>query len=340
MRAIMADWPNYSVSPLWAELPQVARSLLMGERRRAGLMRFFERCSVFVNRAGSGMHIPRHAGSFAVLVLLGGVACFGMVLGGHTAETLKLAGTGVGLGVDKVLMSGNKRVSEIDVLQALGLDGEISLPMLNIDEAQERLQSLPWVARASVRKIYPDKLSVSIIEREPFAVWQDNGKVNIVDAQGHIIVPYNRADGRGLPFFVGQGAAENAQSFLAGMKAFPDLESHARAYIRVADRRWDILLDNGLRIKLPENRPFQRLAAAEAMDKSQGLFNRDVTDLDLRMPDRIVVALAPDAMERWQQTVAQAQTREKALKAGIYSSPPKSVPAQNAGAQNKRGQQA
>jgi len=284
--------------------------------QRAQAMRILEQYRVSINRLGSSLHIPRHAGSFAVLILLGGIGCYGMAAGGHTAETLKMTASGVGLAVNKVEISGNKRVSDIDVLQALGLDGETSLPALNVEQARAAIAALPWVEKVSVRKIYPDRLAVKITERRPFAIWQKDGAIDIIDAGGRVIVPYNSADGRGLPFFVGNGAAPAAQSFLAGMQRFPGLSGRARAYIRVADRRWDILLDNGLRIKLPEQGAFARLAAVEAADKSSGLLSRDIAELDLRLPDRMTVALGPQAMQSWQDAVKQAQKREQALKNG------------------------
>jgi len=283
---------------------------------QAQAMRIFEQYRVKLNRLSSSIYIPRHAGSFGVVALLAGIGCYGMAAGGHTMQTLTATAAGVGLGVDKVEISGNKRLSDIDVLQALGLDGETALPALNIERARAAISALPRVEKVSVRKIYPDRLAVKITERKPFAVWQKDGAVGIIDVSGHVIAPYSRADGQGLPFFVGAGAAAAAQSFLSGMRRFPDLAGRARAYIRVADRRWDILLDNGLRIKLPEENPFGRLAAAEAEDKKSGLFSRDITGLDLRLPDRMTVALSDGALARWQDTVNQAEKRENALKNG------------------------
>lgn len=283
--------------------------------KRTGRMRFWEWYRVILGRFGAAVHIPRHAGSFAAVGLIGGIACFGMIFGGHAGNTLKLASALAGLGVDKVQISGNKRVSEIDVLQALGLDGDTALPALNIAAARAALTALPWVDTVSLRKIYPDRLAVAVTEKQAFAVWQEAGAVHIIDRHGSIIIPYNSADGRGLPLFVGAGAGAAAADFLAGMRQFPDLAGRARAYIRIAGRRWDILLENGLRIELPEEAPFARLRAAAALDKSDGLFSRDIEVLDLRLADRMTVSLGSEALARRAAAVAAAEKREKAIKA-------------------------
>ncbi|KAA6405868.1 cell division protein FtsQ/DivIB [Candidatus Tokpelaia sp.] len=318
LRGNAAAGSLYDLRPAGGFWPGGAAGQVMGNIlvKRANIMRFWQRYRVFLNHIGGTVHIPRHAGSIAMVGLIAGMGCWGLVIGGHGWQALKLAGSAVGLGVDKVQISGNKRVSEIDVLQALGLDGDTSLPILNIDEAQAVLARLPWVEHVSVHKIYPDRLAVALTEKRAFAVWQKAGAVDIIDEQGQVIVPYSRAEGRGLPFFVGEGAAGAAPAFLAAMRQFPELGARARAYIRVADRRWDILLDNGLRIKLPEKEPFARLELAAAMDRRTGLFGRDIEELDLRLEDRITVALGAEAYARRLQAVAAAEKREKALKNG------------------------
>jgi len=284
--------------------------------KRAVIMRFWQNYRIILNHLGSSVSVPRHAGSVAAVGFMGAILCLGLFAGGHSREALKLTGSVVGLGVNKVQISGNKRVSEIDVLQALGLDGDTSLPILNIDEAQAALARLPWVEHVAVRKIYPDRLAVRLTERRALAVWQKGGAVDIIDARGQVIAPYNRREGRGLPFFVGEGAELEAAALLASMRRFPELASRVRAYIRVAGRRWDILLDNGLRIRLPERRPFVRLQQAVALDRREGLFNRAVESVDLRLEDRITVALGEEAYARRLQAVAAAEKREKALKNG------------------------
>lgn len=306
------------------------------------IMRFWERYGLILSRLGGGVHIPRHCGSVAVVAFVSATVCFGMIAGGHSLQAAKLAGSTVGLGVDKVRVSGNKRISEIDILQALGLDGDTALPVLNIDEARRVLAAMPWVERVSVRKIYPDTLEIILAERKPFALWQMGGAVAIIDAGGRVIGDYNARDGRALPLFVGRGAAKHAAEMLEGMKRFPAVRRRVKAYIRVADRRWDIILDNGLRIKLAEKNPFAQLETAYELDRREGLFSRAITDVDLRLEDRIAVSLEDEAYERHIQNVKEAQKREKAMKAGLAVSASASV--QNAGmtknADVKRGRAA
>lgn len=268
-------------------------------------------------RIQSGVvRIPHHCGSVAVVVFFSAAAVFGVFAGGHAAQAFKMIAVSAGFAVEKVNMSGNRQTSEIDILGALGLDGETSLINFDVGRARAAIAALPWVASVSVRKMYPDHLDIAIVEREPAAVWQHERMLDIIDRQGHVIVPYAAALAHGLPLLVGEGAETEAGAFLDEMRPFPGIAGHARAYIRIGGRRWDILLDNGVRIKLPETGAPARLAQALAIENRDGLFSRDVETVDLRLKDRITLALSKEALERRMAAVRDLESREKAWKAG------------------------
>ena len=98
-----------------------------------------------------------------------------------------------------------------------------------------------------------------------------------------------------LPFVVGDGANTKVPEFLAVLDKAGDLRSRIVAGIRVGDRRWDLKMDNGLRVSLPETDPGAAVATLAALDKSGKLLDKDLVSLDLRMPGRITVRLSEDA---------------------------------------------
>src|SRR5690606_38698373 len=111
----------------------------------------------------------------------------------------------------------------------------------------------PWVKSASVRKIYPDVLEVTLEEREPFAIWQHGRELSLIDVDGRIIVPFRSERFATLPLVIGRGANERAADFVDRLERVPEPSARTRAIIRVADRRWDIRLENGITIRFPEN---------------------------------------------------------------------------------------
>ena len=203
-----------------------------------------------------------------------------------------------GFAVDDVRMAGNKETSDIDVLEKLELTGWTSLVGFDADAARERIAGLPWVESASVRKIYPDVLEVTIEERKPFAIWQHGRELSLIDAEGRIIAPFRQERFATLPLVIGRGANERAAEFLSRLDRVPGLAARTKALIRVADRRWDLRLDNGIAIRLPEFGEDAAVDEIARLDREQGILSRDIAAVDMRLEDRLVVQLTPDAVVR------------------------------------------
>ncbi|GGA97351.1 cell division protein FtsQ [Brucella endophytica] len=253
--------------------------------------------------------VPRHFGTLGALGFLGLTGLYGMQLGGHTPEVVKATTSTLGFAIEKVDVAGNRETSEIDVLGALALDGETSLIGMSAEEARAAIARLPWVETVDVRKVYPGTVNVSIAERKAFAIWQRDKDLALIDDAGMPIVSFSgrHAD---LPLVVGEGAGSTAKDFVAKVASYPHLAGKVRAYIRIADRRWDLMLENGVRVMLPEHGAEATLAALEKLDQEKGLLSRDILAVDMRIEDRVSVRLTPAAMERREQVL---KDRDKEL---------------------------
>jgi len=270
----------------------------------------------------AGERLPRLFGSALLGAFFLVTLLFGIIGGGHGATTFKILTSTFGLAVTKIDIVSLDEVplsyiSEIDILDSIDLDGEAAMLAFDVQAAHERIVSQPFVHSAVLRKIYPDRLHVAIKERRPMALWQHQGQLDVIDGQGEVIVPF-AADMAGvvsdLPLLVGRGANKNGAQILGVTENFKDFRSHIRAYRRVADRRWDIVLDNGVEIKLPEHDFEVRLGQMLALDEREDLLARDVLSLDLRLEDRLSVILSDEAMARWRKEVAAAEQAQKAQK--------------------------
>ena len=107
-----------------------------------------------------------------------------------------------------------------------------------------------------------------------------------------------------LSFVVGNGAAAKARSFLAVLDQYPSIRDQVRASILVAERRWNLRLKNGIDVRLPDINIEQALETLARFDREKHLLSRDITAVDLRLPDRLTVRLSD----------AVAQAREEAFK--------------------------
>jgi len=195
----------------------------------------------------------------------------------------------VGFGIEDIRISGAHETSDLDVLGKLEVDG--SLIAYDVQAAQQRVAELPRIASAVVRKFYPSTLTVELSERKPFALWQRDGKVFVIDKSGTEIEPLADPRFTKLPFMVGGGANATAPEFLADLFTQPEIATTMRAAVLVSGRRWDLHLDHGVTVKLPEKNVRQALARLMRLNSRHQLLARDVTVIDLRLPDRVTVRL-------------------------------------------------
>lgn len=264
-----------------------------------------------VSLATGRIHIPEHTGTFATFAFLGAVGLYGMSLGGHAQDVAQATTAAVGFAIEDVRVSGNSETSEIDILQLLGLDGTTSLVALDVDAARRKLSELPWVRYAEVRKVYPRTIEVMLKEREAFGIWQHGSELSLIERNGSIIAPLRDSKFASLPLFVGRGAELAAAKFVDDMAAWPEIRSRVKAYVRVAGRRWDLHLDNGVVLKLPENDVGKAFAVLARLEKEQGVLERDIAAVDLRLEDRTTIELTAAAVQRRNDAL---EARNKALK--------------------------
>ena len=234
------------------------------------------------------------------------VGAYGVAIGGHldprvteVVKSIAQVTTLSGLKVNEIEISGlSDKIRRGDVLAAMQIGYDEPIIWFDTSAARQRIEGLAWIQSATVMRLLPEKLSVSIVERIPFAVWQINGRQMVIDAEG--IVISDELDDRyaGLPLVVGAGANEDAHEFLMDLSRWPSVRSRMLAAVRVAERRWNIRLINNVDIRLPEIGASAALDELAALDEAYGLLARDIVSVDFRVQDRISIRLTDDAAVR------------------------------------------
>ncbi len=289
----------------------VSRPVVLAEEGSFTLPRPARRMVRFVVSLCTGkVELPRHIGKVSLAAYLLAVGGYGIVRGGHWSDFSETMTSTAGFAVDNVKLAGNVHISEIDVLQSLGLDGATSLVSLDVDEARRRVAELPWVASVEIRKIYPKTILLNIKERQPFGIWQHGSDLSLIEENGSVIAPLRDNKFANLPLFVGRDAESEAKNVIAEFADAPQIAARVKAYVRISDRRWDLHLDNGVVVKLPEDDVADALKRLIRMENEQQLLERDIAAVDLRLADRMSVQLTPEALARRQAAVA---ARGKAL---------------------------
>jgi cell division protein FtsQ len=240
----------------------------------------------------------RHPILAVTLILVAAGGAIGLFAGGHVANAVDSLGgmigapfTRAGFAVRNVTIAGQDRTSELVAYGALAIPKGESIFGVRPDAARARLMMLPWVADAEVRRHFPGTVSVRLIEKRPFALWENGKELDIVERSGAVItkVEGNRI-GR-LPVLAGAGAPAAAAPIVDALEGQKAIMARLVSITRIAERRWDLILTGGVTVRLPEEGWERQLGELERLIVEKGVLERDIEMIDLRYPDNFVFRL-------------------------------------------------
>jgi cell division protein FtsQ len=196
----------------------------------------------------------------------------------------------VGFRVRSVEVQGTRRMDPGPVYR-IALDQKAAaLPLVDVADIRAKLLGFGWVKDARVSRRYPDTLVVDIVERSPAALWQDKQRLNLIDADGVVLdrMPVSRMPD--LPLLIGPGANAHATQLNRLLGPVPAMKAQLVSASWVGQRRWDLLLQSGETILLPEGEDEARKALAKfaKMDKTVGLLGIGIVRYDLRVPGKMI----------------------------------------------------
>ena len=277
-------------------------------RRRYRRRGFAPRLLSFVSAPGIGVLLAA--------ALIGGAGLAGAVRGGQYAQFVAENGDArdvaarlFGFGIGAITINGAKELQASEVLAAAGITPRGSVLFLDVGAMRTGRVGLPLVKEASVRKLYPNQIVLDLVEREPFAVWQKDGALKVVAADGTAIDDFRDERFMGLPFVVGTSANAHLPEYLALLDAAGDLKSRIRAGIFVGERRWDLKLDSGVLLRLPEIGAADVLRDFAKLARDNRVLEKDVIAIDLRIPGRLVARISEEAAATRAESLSKKKGR-------------------------------
>lgn len=289
--------PRLTSAPLSSDSPRAR----IAERARSATLHAAQ-------RANRRRAMPRWAGPALTLGLRGLPLLLVLGLGGwgwasgrlpEMVETVSArfldTSARSGLAVREVLVSGRREADKAAVLAALGV--QRGMPILAFDPhaARQALEQIPWVAAATVERRLPDTVFVRITERTPMAIWQHEQALHLVDGDGVVLTTDNLDRWNTLPMLVGAEAPKHGGELLRLLASEPSIGQRVNAAVLVGGRRWDLHLDNGIDVRLPETGMAPALRQLAAIQQTNQVLERDVVAIDLRVPDRLSVQTSAES---------------------------------------------
>ncbi len=194
-----------------------------------------------------------------------------------------------GFSLQNVYLSGHKKVDSRAILAATGVQNGQPILSFSLPEMKERLEKIPLIRNAKISRNLPHSLRIEVEERQPVAIWQYQGQLQLVDSEGVALGKADLRENGNLPLLVGQMNPEHIREFFAFLTKTPELQKEMETASLVSERRWNITLKKGIEIKLPEAEleiAWKRLGDLVAQNV---LLREDIQVIDLRVPDRLFI---------------------------------------------------
>jgi cell division protein FtsQ len=239
---------------------------------------------------GTGRRIGRWG--FVVVTLAAAIAA---IVGFRLPQ---LAGLAIGEGIGQagftlrhVEVRGNNRVALHDIYNVAFDQQSMAMPLVDLTRTRERLLGFGWIRDARVSRRLPDTLVIEVNERQPVAIWQNGGRLSLIDAEGVVLEPVRIEAMPDLPRLIGPAANRRFSALSALLEAAPRLRPQVTDATWVGDRRWDIRFQSGETLSLPEGEEEARrsIQRFQVMDQQDSMLGRGFARIDMRDPRRVYV---------------------------------------------------
>ncbi|MDD9331328.1 MAG: FtsQ-type POTRA domain-containing protein [Wolbachia sp.] len=222
-----------------------------------------------------------------------------------------------GFTINKVVITGNKFTDKKDILDLI--DRTQLIMHVSLSKLSSNVKPISkWIKDVRIHRVLPNTLHINIDEHKPFAIWKDNDKASIIDSEGKIIIDnYSTTNSRvisahdagihdgsqdrstgmkeemdlinTLVVILGQNSLSNLKFVKDILESKTQLSEQVSLFVFVGNRRWNVILDSGLTVKLPEDNPH---SAWDYLNRLQNITDFSLNDwsiIDMRITDKIFV---------------------------------------------------
>ena len=177
-----------------------------------------------------------------------------------------------------------------EIREIMPLDFPVSYFDLDIKYLHKVLNDIPAVASAAIKVTVSGVLQINISERIPAFIWRKDDVISVIDEKGEFIrLATSRLDYPELPLVIGEAANLSIADISSLMEDNQYFLDQVRAFVRVGERRWDLVLDNNLRIMLPQTEFLAAFDRLMLMNHTGSLFSNQLSTIDMRLVERPTV---------------------------------------------------
>ena len=264
-------------------------------------MRLIKRIDTDSQKTATGINLRGYLISFLMMAVIATISVVFInwhIIKSEIALQIKQAGFQLQI----VEINGRNHTTKEALKDALDLQTGTPIFAINIAEKQSYIEQLGWVEKAYIERILPDTLRITLIERTPIALLQTEQGHKLINENGTIIAGAAPEAFSHLPVVSGNKAASRAYHLIEILKTEPELYAEIWAIHHISNRRWDVHLKNGIKIKLPENAPGVAWSKLARLEHKNEIIQRDLAVIDLRLQNQILVEPNLPIRSKGQQT--------------------------------------
>ena len=242
-------------------------------------------------RVANAARLGAIAAACLLALAIGGLALFGQLddVGDLAISKAQSRLAQMGFAVDSVDVTGAQGEVAQSIAAATGVYRGQSIFTVDPETVRLRVEALPLVRTARVARLWPNRIAVVVETRDAYALWQINGTLNVIDREGVVIAPADLDQPPELPLVVATGANESVVEIVEALDLHPIIGDRVIGAIRVGDRRWNLRLDNGADVKLPEQDMRAAIALLATLQADRGILGLNAVSFDLRGEGNIIV---------------------------------------------------
>ena len=184
----------------------------------------------------------------------------------------------------------SQKSNEIDIRKKINNLSD-NLLLLDKQILQNEIEEVPWVKRANIKKIFPNKIQIQVIENDPYAIFLNEGVPFLIDLDGTIITQVSdQSIDTSMIQILGEKANENLESFIKSINIhFPELINDIKSLEYIELRRWNVKLKRDLKIKFPDEKIDQSIINLKRLFIEQNVSESNIVEIDLRIHGRASV---------------------------------------------------
>lgn len=208
-----------------------------------------------------------------------------------------------GLEIREVQVNGIHHVTKQVVLDRLGLKQGVALHQISGSYLAERLRAHPWIKEATVERLPPHTLSITVLERKPAAILRAGSGHLLSDETGSVLSQLGTQDDPTLPLLIGLDAKALELREMRARQAVQSAVGLAKMIATAFDGRVEIDATNpaslvastkGVRFQFggealsDQWERFRKVRSSLKLAALDGK-KRDVSEVDLRYDNRVIV---------------------------------------------------